>query len=100
MSIDLPKPVAAYIAAENEHDLEALARCFAEHAVIRDEGRAIEGLAAIKQWAAETNKKYQHTIEPLKCVQKDSKTVITNRLAGTFPGSPITLQFTFAIEED
>ena len=54
MSIDLPTPIAIYIAAENRGDTEALAQCFADHAVVRDEGQTIEGLAAIKRWKAET----------------------------------------------
>ena len=98
MSVHLPEPIAAYIAAENGHDTEAMARCFTDHAVVRDEGRTIEGLAAIKQWKAETKKKYQHTVEPLECVQKDGKTVVTDRLTGNFPGSPIDLQFIFGLD--
>ena len=89
MSIDLPAPIAIYIAAENRGDTEALARCFAEHAVVRDEGQTIEGLAAIRRWKAETRKKYQHTIEPLGSTQKDDKTIVSNRLTGNFTGSPI-----------
>jgi ketosteroid isomerase-like protein len=98
--VDLPTPIALYIAAENRGDAEALAQCFAENAVVRDEGRTIEGLAAIKEWKAETQKKYQHTIEPLASVQKDDKTIVTNRLAGNFPGSPIELEFVFTLEGD
>jgi|SRR5438093_4039945 len=99
MSVDLPAPIAAYIAAENGHDTEALARCFADHAVVRDEGRTIEGLTAIKQWKSETKKKYQHTVEPLLAsVQEDGKTVVTNRVAGNFPGSPVNLEFVFGLE--
>ena len=45
MSVDLPTPISIYIAAENRGDTEALAECFAEHAVVRDEGQTIEGLA-------------------------------------------------------
>ncbi len=96
----LPIPIASYIAAENSGDTEALARCFAEHAAVRDEGQTIEGLAAIKQWKAETRKKYQHTIEPLASVQKDNKTIVTNRLTGNFPGSPIELEFVFTLDGD
>jgi hypothetical protein len=98
MSIDLPTPIAIYIAAENRGDTEALSQCFAEHAVVRDERQTIEGLAAIKRWKAETKKKYQHTVEPLACVRKDGKTVVTSRLTGNFPGSPIDLQFIFGLE--
>jgi len=98
MSLELPTPIAIYIAAENSRDVEALDRCFAKDAVVRDEGQTIEGLAAIKQWKAETAKKYQHTIEPLASRDKDGKTVVTNRLTGNFPGSPIDLEFVFTLE--
>jgi hypothetical protein len=100
MISNLPKPIAIYIAAENRGDTEALAQCFAENAVVRDEGQTIEGLAAIKKWKAETKKKYQHTIEPLASVQKDDKTIVTNRLTGNFPGSPIELEFVFTLDGD
>ena len=98
MSIDLPTPIALYIATENRGDTEALAQCFAEHAVVRDEGRTIEGLAAIKEWKAETKRKYQHTVEPLASARKDDKIIVTNRLTGNFPGSPIELQFIFKLD--
>ncbi len=98
MSVDLPTPIAIYLAAENRGDTEALAQYFAADAVVRDEGQTIEGLAAIKQWKAETRRKYQHTIEPLASAQKDDKVIVTNRLTGNFPGSPIELEFVFTIE--
>ena len=98
MPPDLPTPITIYIEAENRGDTEALAQCFAEDAVVRDEGKTIEGLAAIKQWKAETKEKYQHTIEPLASVQKDGTTIVTNRLTGNFPGSPIELEFVFTLE--
>jgi len=100
MAIDLPAPVAVYIAAENRGDPKLLERCFAAAAVVRDEGKTIEGLAAIKRWKAETKKKYQHTVEPLALVRKGDKTVVTNRLTGNFPGSPIELQFVFKLDGD
>jgi len=98
MSVDLPTAIAIYIDAENRGDAEALAQCFAEDAVVRDEGRTIEGLAAIKRRKTETGKKYQHMIEPLTCVQKDGTTIVTNRLTGNFPGSPIELEFVFTLD--
>ena len=100
MSLDLPIPIAIYLEAENRGDTEAIAQCFAENAVVRDEGKTIEGLSAIKRWTADTRKKYQHTIETLSSVQKDGKTIITNRLTGNFPGSPIQLEFVFTLDGD
>ncbi len=95
---NLPKPIALYIAAENSGDTEALAKCFAESATVRDENQIVEGLDAIKKWKAETKKKYQHTIEALAFTQKADKIIVTNRLTGNFPGSPIELEFVFTLD--
>ena len=100
MSVNLPTPIAIYIAAANRGDTAALAECFAADAVVRDEGKTIEGLAAIKKWMTETKQKYQHTMEPLASTQKDGKTIVTNRLTGNFPGSPIELEFVFTLDRE
>src|SRR3989475_8917043 len=97
---NLPKPIALYVAAENSGDTTLFDQCFTEDAVVRDEGKTIEGLAAIKRWKAETKKKYRHTIEPLASAQKDGKNIVANRLTGNFPGSPIELQFIFGLDGD
>jgi SnoaL-like domain len=98
MDVNLPVPIAIYVAAANQGHTEIAAECFAENAVVRDEGQTIEGLVAIKQWQAETRKKYQHTIEPLALAEKDSTTIVTSRLTGNFPGSPIELEFVFTLD--
>lgn len=100
MDLNLPVPIAIYFAAENQGHTEIAAQCFAPKAVVRDEGQTIEGLAAIKQWQAESKKKHQHTVEPLAFAQKDGKAIVTNRLTGNFPGSPIELDFVFALDDD
>ena len=100
MITKLPAPIATYIAVGNGGDKKALAECFAESAVVRDEGQTIKGLIAIKQWMAETKRKYQHTIEPIAFAEEDGKTIVTNRLTGNFPGSPIELDFAFTLDAD
>src|SRR5260370_24883110 len=100
MLLKLPAPVATYIAVENGDDAAALAHCFAENAVVQDEGRTMKGLAAIQRWITETKRKYHHTVEPLASVQKDGKTIVKTRLTGEFPGSPVELQFVFGLEGD
>ena len=57
-------------------------------------------MAAIKQWKAETRKKYQHTVEPVTVAEEDGKIIVTNRLTGNFPGSPIELEFVFTLDGD
>jgi hypothetical protein len=77
MALDLPDLLADYYAAENRSHTEGLGACFADHGVVRDEGRTIEGVAAIKQWMRQAKKKYQHTFEPVEVVERDGKTVVT-----------------------
>jgi ketosteroid isomerase-like protein len=98
MSIELPEPIAIYFDAENANDLEILAHCFATDAIVRDEGRTIEGLPAIQEWKAQTTAKYQHTAEPRSCTEQDGKTIVATRLKGNFPGSPIDVKFIFALD--
>ena len=97
MTLDLPKSIAAYFAAD-KGDAQAVAQCFTESAVVKDEGHTYQGRAAIKQWKAEASTKYQYTSEPFACAQKDGKNIVTSRLTGTFPGSPVNLRFFFGLE--
>ena len=100
MPLDLPGPIASYIAAENLGDADAVARCFTAQAIVRDEAQTVTGSAAIRQWKAETTKKYRHSMEALRVAHEGSKTIVTNRLTDDFPGSPIELRFAFALEGD
>jgi SnoaL-like domain len=97
---NLPKPIALYVAAENRGEPNLFDQCFAESAIVSDENETHEGLAAIKKWKAETKKKYQHTVDPMSVAEKNGKTVVTNRLTGNFPGSPIELDFVFTLKDD
>jgi len=99
MPLDLPKPIAAYFAA-NKGDREAVARCFTEKAIVKDEGHTYNGLAAIKKWKTDSSTKYTYTSEPFASEQQGGKTVITSRLTGNFPGSPVDLRFFFGLEDD
>lgn len=100
MSDNLPKPIALYVSAENSGDTTLFDQCFVEDATVRDENETYKGLTAIKQWKAETKGKYQHTVDPLRIAERDGKFIVTNRLTGSFPGSPIELDFVFTIESN
>jgi|SRR6185369_14496820 hypothetical protein len=99
MSMELPAPIAAYFAAENSDDTEALTGCFAPDAVVRDEGRKIEGIAAIKAWKREGKAKYQHKIKVVGAAESKGETVVRGLVSGNFPGSPIELAFAFVLED-
>jgi hypothetical protein len=99
MSVHLPPPIDLYVEIENSGDIEALSECFAYNATVRDEGHTYEGLAAIKEWKADTKKKYNHTVAPLAVAHRDGKTVLKAKLTGNFPGSPLTLEFSFLLKD-
>jgi SnoaL-like protein len=99
VTLDLPGPIAAYFAADKK-SAEAVAQCFTENAVVKDERQTYRGRVAIKHWKADVSARYQYTSEALACEQKDGKVVVTSRLTGNFPGSPVNLRFCFGLEGD
>ena len=100
MNMTMPPPVAAYFAAEAGTDTEALTNCFAPDAIVRDEGRAMEGLAAIKDWKRDTKAKYKYSVEPLSVSQIGSTVKVPVRLTGSFSGSPIEVTYDFVLAGD
>ncbi|MEA2895846.1 MAG: hypothetical protein QOJ84_1461 [Bradyrhizobium sp.] len=100
MSLQLPVCIERYIQIANSGTPEAAPECFAPDAIVRDEGQTYEGVAAIKNWIAATKKKYDHTITPLELAEHGGQSVLKARLAGSFPGSPITVNFNFVLAGD
>jgi RNA polymerase sigma factor (sigma-70 family) len=86
-----------YFAADKT-GAEAVCQCFTEAAVVKDEGHTHQGRAAIKQWKTDASTKYQYTSEPFAYEQKAEKFIVTSRLTGNFPGSPVDLRFIFELE--
>jgi hypothetical protein len=65
--LDLPGPVATYLAAVKAKDADMLALCFADDARVHDENSDYWGLDAIRAWKQETDAKYRYVMvmEPL-----------------------------------
>jgi hypothetical protein len=95
--LTLPEPIAAYFKADKQ-DGEAVAQCFDVRAIVKDEGRTHSGSAAIRAWKIDASSKYSYTSEPFAVAEKDGAYVVTSRLTGNFPGSPVDLRFTFRLE--
>lgn len=100
MPLDLPQPVAMYLAAEQAKDPDMLARVFAEDAHVHDEARDYDGLAAIIAWKREAETKYQYVLEPLAASGNGATITLRARLSGTFPGSPVEVDYTFTLAKD
>ena len=74
MTLDLPTPVANFFSADTS-DSEAVAQCFTENAVVKDEGRTFKGRAAIRQWRVDASAKYQYKSEPIVCERRDGQVI-------------------------
>lgn len=99
MNIKLPPLLDKFIQAKNTFDSVAFVACFAEQAVVLDEGKEIRGMTAIQNWIEASSKKYQDTLTVTKLDERNHETVLTALVAGNFEGSPVLLDFYFDINE-
>ena len=97
---DLPQIVQSYIDASNAHDVESIVSCFSADAVVRDENATHRGKIDIERWIATTIEKYKFQFEPLSAETRDGGTVVSVAVSGTFPGSPVTLDYHFVITSE
>jgi hypothetical protein len=100
MSLNVPAPVATYLAAEKAKNPEMLAFCFTTDALVHDEGRDHRGLEAIQSWKRKAEATYQYVLEPLSASVGEKTVKLRARLTGNFPGSPVELDFTFTLAND
>jgi len=101
---DIPTPVAAYIAATNAFDTDALIGCFAEGALVNDQLRDYWGLDAIKAWAEREIIGDKVTMKVVKVVGHFGDTIVTAHVDGDYDktGLPglLTLAFHFTVRTD
>ncbi|WP_233613954.1 MULTISPECIES: nuclear transport factor 2 family protein [Corallococcus] len=95
-SLKLPTPIASYFASETT-DPQAVARCFADDAVVLDERHEHRGRAAIAAWNRAGVAKYAFSTEPLSADTAGARTTVTAKVSGNFPGSPARLRFAFTV---
>lgn len=99
MITKLPQSIEGYFRSANAHDSQSLADCFAEDAVVHDEGKAYHGLAAIKEWNETISKQLELTLEIISAIEKNDETIVTALASGKFDGSPVSMDFHFTVED-
>ncbi len=99
MTVELKGPVAAYYAAEAVNDYEAAARAFDPAGRVSDERHIHQGRAAIAAWMAEGKAKYQHTSAVVSAEMRGDVQVVTVKVSGNFPGTPIMLDHAFRVAD-
>lgn len=95
--MNLPKVVSDLVKAQNEFDSKAYANCFAETAIVHDEGKMHTGRTEIQNWIEESNEKYRSVMKPLDFQVNGTSGILSTEVSGTFPGSPLILKFHFEI---
>src|SRR5207302_1597600 len=99
MKGQLPKPIARYFATDRA-DANAVAECFTEDGVVVDENHTYTGRQAIRRWKESATTRYKYTSNPIASEEQGGKTVVTSRLTGDFPGSPVDLRYVFDLDGD
>jgi ketosteroid isomerase-like protein len=100
----LPKPVANYIRATNSHDVDAFQSNFADDAVVKDVGREIRGMDAIKNWADREIFGVNVTLDVVQAAERDGQTIVTVKIDGTFDRTglpdPLLMNHCFTVAGD
>jgi len=89
--------IQSYVAASNAHDVKSILACFADDAVVHDENATRRGKIDIERWASETIDKYKFHFRPLSAEHRADETVVSIEVSGSFPGSPVTLDYHFSV---
>lgn len=100
MKVQIPAVVTSYFEASNSDDVDALVSCFTTDASVADENQTHRGTAEIKAWAENVRTKFQFKTEPLRASERADGTIVTAKLSGNFPGSPVDLDFIFTLDHN
>jgi hypothetical protein len=95
--MNLPPIIQKYVDASNAHDVKSILACFADDVIVRDENETRRGKSEIERWLTTTIEKYNFKLKPLSSQERDNETVVSVEVSGTFPGSPISLDYHFTI---
>ncbi|MDI7860783.1 nuclear transport factor 2 family protein [Rhizobiaceae bacterium n13] len=99
MTTLLPDAVAAYFAAKNKQDIDAMLATFAPDASVRDEGQDMRGAEQIRTWMEKTTAKYRVSVEIRETQFDGNQLNVVGLVSGNFPGSPAILRYVFTLRD-
>ena len=100
MSLELPTPIAAYVAANARLDADGMLKPFAADAVLLDKGAVLQGRAEIRRLLEEAVIAAKAIFTPDTLRHEDGQVVIEGPARGDFKGSPIRFTYRFTLEND
>jgi ketosteroid isomerase-like protein len=99
MEIGMPDVIDAYIQAANSRNTDRFVSLFMVDAIVHDEGQEHRGIAAIREWFESTVEKYAFTLTRIGLTQESDKAILSVRIEGKFPGSPLSARFRFVLHD-
>ena len=100
MTLELPLPIAAYVAANARLDAAGMLEPFAADAVLLDNGAVLQGRAEIRRLLEEAVVAAKAIFTPDTLRHEDGQVVIEGAARGDFKGSPIRFTYRFTLEND
>ena len=100
MAPALPAPIAAYVEANAQLDLEGMLEPFAADAVVHDNGAVHHGLAEIRTLLEEAVVPAKAIFTPDTVRHENGQVVVEGPAHGDFPGSPIRFTYRFTLDND
>lgn len=100
MAPALPKPIAAYIEANAQLDVDGMLKPFAADAVLSDNGRRHEGHAELRSLFEDEVIAVRAIFTPDAVRHEDGQVVVEGLARGDFKGSPIRFTYRFTLESN
>lgn len=100
MPIDLPKPIADYVAANARLDVDGMMKPFAADAVLLDIGQRFEGKDSIRNLIEEAVIPVKAVFTPDTVRNELDRVVVEGPAHGDFKGSPLRFTYGFTLEND
>jgi len=96
----LPKPIAAYVEANAQLDVDGMLRPFAADAVVLDNGGRHEGHAEVRTLLEEAVIGAKAIFTPDTVRRENGQVVVAGPAHGDFKGSPIRFTYRFTLENN
>ncbi|GBD50137.1 nuclear transport factor 2 family protein [Methylopila sp. Yamaguchi] len=100
MSLDLPLPIAAYVAANALLDVDGMLKPFSADAVLRDNGVAFRGHGELRRLFEDGVVAVKAIFTPDAVRRENAQVVVEGPAHGDFKGSPIRFTYRFTLEDD
>ena len=92
--------LSRFVESMNHQDSTGFGACFAAGAIVEDEGKTHRGLDEIKTWIEAAFVEARPLLEVTEFHPADGGSVITGIVSGTFPGSPVVLNYHLTHDAD